>query len=72
MHFCTFVIIGPLGDPDALVAGARARFDEALAVEPYREYLPPYDIERMASHYQLAPTDLDGLALRMGEQQTPS
>jgi len=32
MHYCTFVIIGPQGDPDALVAGTLAPFDEALAV----------------------------------------
>ena len=30
MHYCTFVIIGAKGDPDALVAGALAPFDEAL------------------------------------------
>jgi hypothetical protein len=44
MHYCTFVIIGPQGDPDALVAGALAPFDEALTVTPYREYRrqPPH------------------------------
>ena len=38
MHYGTFVIIGPQGDPDALVAGVLAPFDEMLAVTPYREY----------------------------------
>ena len=65
MHYCTFVIIGAKGDPDALVAGALAPFDEALAVTPYREYLQPFDIERMASHYGLDRNDLDALAERM-------
>jgi hypothetical protein len=65
MHYCTFVIIGPKGDPDALVAGALAPFDEALAVPPYREYLQPFDIERMASHYKLDRNDLNALAERM-------
>jgi hypothetical protein len=67
MHYCTFVIIGPKGDPDALVAGALAPFDEALAVPPYREYLQPFDIERMASHYTLDQRDLEALAQRMNE-----
>ena len=65
MHYCTFVIIGSKGDPDALVAGALAPFDEALAVPPYREYLQPFEIQRMASHYKLDQPDLNALADRM-------
>jgi len=65
MHYCTFVIIGAKGDPDALVAGALAPFDEMLAVPPYREYLQPFDIEWMASHYKLDQNDLKALAERM-------
>ncbi len=65
MHFCTFVIIGAKGDPDALVAGALAPFDEMLAVTPYREYLQPFDVERMASHYTLDRNDSKALAERM-------
>ncbi len=65
MHYCTFVIIGAKGDPDALVAGALAPFDEALAVTPYREYLQPFDIELMASHYSLDRNDLNALVERM-------
>lgn len=67
MHYCTFVIVGPQGDPCSLVAGALAPFDEMLAVSPYLEYLQPYDIERMASRYKLDQNDLSALAERMEE-----
>lgn len=65
MHYSTFVIIGRDADPEPAVASALEPFDEGLDVEPYRDYLDAADIQRMAEHYGLAPTDLAGLARKM-------
>lgn len=65
MHYCTFVIIGPTGDPDALVAKALAPFDEQLEVPPYRQHLRKYEVVMMAKHYNEKPTDLHALAKHM-------
>jgi hypothetical protein len=65
MHFCTYVIIGKRGDPEMSVARALEPFDEGLHVTPYRDYLDPSDIDRMAGHYGIPPTDLPALAGKM-------
>jgi len=65
MHYATFVIIGKDDDPEAAVASAMEPFDQDLEVEPYRRYLDTSDIQHMAEHYGLAPTDLLGLARKM-------
>jgi hypothetical protein len=65
MHYETFVIIGKHDDPEAAVARALQPFDEGLEVDAYRDYLSASDIERMAAHYALPPTDLLGLARKM-------
>jgi len=65
MHFCTFVIIGKRDDPEMAVARALEPFDESLAVEAYRDYLDPSDIERMAAHYGIPATDLPALTHKM-------
>ncbi|OIO55437.1 hypothetical protein AUJ46_01290 [Candidatus Peregrinibacteria bacterium CG1_02_54_53] len=65
MHYETFVIIGQNDDPEAAVARALEPFDENLDVEPYRDYFDASDIQRMATHYGLPPTDLAGLARKM-------
>jgi hypothetical protein len=70
MHYCTFVIIGPEGDPDTLVAKALEPFDEQLKVAPYRKYLEKYEIVRMAKHYKLDQHNLHALAERLTELQT--
>ena len=49
MHYCTFVIIGPQGDPETLVTKTLEPFDEELKVAPYRKYLEQYEIVRMAT-----------------------
>ncbi|MGA2618943.1 MAG: hypothetical protein ABSF26_15135 [Thermoguttaceae bacterium] len=65
MHFCTFVIIGTHNDPEAAVAHALEPFDEALTVEPYRDYLDPSEIEHMSAHYGISATDLPALVRKM-------
>jgi len=65
MHYSTFVIIGRDDDPEAAVAQALHPFDEDLEVEPYRDYLDASDIQRMAAHYGIPPTDLPSLVRKM-------
>lgn len=65
MHYFTFVIIDPTGDPEMLVTEKLAPFNEQLKVAPYREYLDKSDIARMAEHYQLKRNDLQALAQRL-------
>jgi hypothetical protein len=65
MHYETFVIIGGDDDPEPAVARALEPFDEALEVEPYRAYLSASDIDRMAQHYGIPPTNLLALAGKM-------
>ena len=67
MHYCTFVIIGPEGDPDTLVAKALEPFDEQLKVAPYRKYLEQYEIVRMSKHYKLDQHNLHALAERLAD-----
>jgi hypothetical protein len=64
MHYATFVISRD-DDPETAVASALRPFDEALEVKPYRRYLDASDIQHIAAHYGLAPTDLPGLARKM-------
>ena len=65
MHYCTFVIIGPEGDTDTLVAKALEPFDEALEVAPYRNYLAKHQVALMAKHYRLKQHNLHALAPHM-------
>ena len=65
MHYFTFVIIGRDAAPEPAVARALEPFDEDLEVEPYHDYLDAGDIQRMAEHYGIPPTDLAGLARKM-------
>jgi len=65
MHYWTFVIIGPKGDPEQLVADRLEPFNEQRKVAPYREYLAKFEIARMAEHYKLKRNDLRALAERM-------
>ena len=65
MHYSTFVIIGRDADPESAVATALEPFDENLEGQPYRDYLDAPDIQRMAAHYDIPPTDLAGLARKM-------
>lgn len=67
MHYCTFVIIGPEGDPDEIVAKTLEPFDEELKVPPYRKHLEAYEVARMAGHYKLDRHNLHGLAAWMQE-----
>lgn len=70
MHYVTFVIIGKDDDPETAVTRALEPFDEALEVKPYRRYLDASDIQHMAAHYGLPPTDLPGLARKMQDWWT--
>ena len=65
MHFCTFVIIDPKGDPESLVAKSLALFSEDLEVPPYKVYLNDFDIRMMAEQYKLKPHDRHALAKHM-------
>ena len=67
MHFCTFVVIGRLGDVDKLVSKALAPFSENLKVPPRRSYLEKHQITLMAEHYNLEKHDLHVLAKHMEE-----
>lgn len=67
MHYCAFVIIGNMGDPETLVAEALPPFDENLEVPPYRRYLDRHEVSRMAEHYGIHTRNLHALAKRMND-----
>jgi hypothetical protein len=62
MHYCVFVIIGSNTNIETRVAEALDPFAEDLRVAPYRIHFSHDDVVRMASHYQLSPSNLHLLA----------
>ena len=65
MHYCVFVLIPKDADIDIEVAKALAPFDDDLKVDPYKVYLDPQEITRMARHYGTKRTRLKVLAAHM-------
>ena len=65
MHYCTFVIIGPVGNIETQVAETLAPFDESLEVGPYEVYLEEAEIKRMAGHYGLDVNNFPALVEKM-------
>lgn len=69
MSHSVVCVILPRGTPNSKigrkVAALLAPYDENKEVEPYKKYPKKDEIETMAEHYKLKPTNLEGLAKRM-------
>jgi len=65
MHFCTYVIIGPVGDIESQAALTLEPFSESLEVEPHKVYLEDVEIKRMAAYYKLKENNFAALMEKM-------
>lgn len=67
-HFFTVVLIEPdVTNVESKVKKLLAPYNEELQVKPYKVYEDVEEIKRMAKNYKLPPTDLKGLAKKMGD-----